>query len=115
MHALYAMLKQKLEFVRLRMKRYYDKTRLEGPRLGRGDKVYLILWNLRTKRLSRKLDFWKIGLFKIIDKISDNNYRLALPISIRVRTDVFYVALLEPAPPSARVSNDVEASDEEEE
>ncbi len=42
MHALYTMLKQELEFVRLRMKRYYDKTRLEGPCLERGDKVYLI-------------------------------------------------------------------------
>ncbi len=115
MHALYAMLKQELEFVCLRMKRYYDKTRLEGPRLEKGDKVYLISRNLQTKRLSRKLDFRKIGLFKIIDKISDNNYRLALPASIKVRTNVFHVALLEPAPLGARVSNDVKASDEEEE
>ncbi len=109
------MLKQELEFVRLRMKRYYDKTRLEGPRLGRGDKVYLISRNLRTKRPSRKLDFRKIEPFKIIDKISDNNYRLTLLASIKVRTDVFYVALLEPALLGARISNDVEASDEEEE
>ncbi len=42
MYTLYTMLKQELEFVCLRMKRYYDKTRLEGPRLRRGDKVYLI-------------------------------------------------------------------------
>ncbi len=115
MYMLYTMLKQELEFVRLRMKRYYDKTRLEGPCLGRGDKVYLISRNLRTKRPSQKLDFRKIGPFKIIDKILDNNYRLTLPTSIRVRINVFYVALLEPVPPGVRVSNDVEASDEEEE
>ena len=40
------MLKQELEFVRARIKRYYNKSRLEGPCLGRGDKVYLILRNL---------------------------------------------------------------------
>ena len=57
MHTLYAILKQELEFVRLRMKRYYDKTRLKSLRLERGDKVYLISQNLQTKRLSRKLDF----------------------------------------------------------
>ncbi len=46
---------------------------------------------------------------------SDNNYRLTLLIFIRVRTNVFYVTLLEPIPLGARVSNDVEASDKEEE
>jgi hypothetical protein len=42
MYALYVMLKEELEFVRTRMKQHYDKYRLEGPRLERGDKVYLI-------------------------------------------------------------------------
>jgi len=36
------MLRDKLEFIRTRIKQYYDKHRLEGPRLERGDKVYLI-------------------------------------------------------------------------
>ncbi len=109
------MLKQELKFVRLKIKRYYDKTRLEGPRLGREDKVYLISQNLRTKQPSQKLDFQKIEPFKIIDKISDNNYRLILPISIKVKTNVFYITLLEPTPLSARVSSDIEANDKEEE
>jgi hypothetical protein len=39
---LYIILKDELEFVRTRIKQYYDKYRLEGPRLERGDKVYLI-------------------------------------------------------------------------
>ena len=43
MSVLYAILKDELEFVRTRMKQYYDKYRLEGPYLERGDKVYLIL------------------------------------------------------------------------
>ena len=40
---LYAMLKQELEFIRFKMKQYYNKTRLESSRLKREDKVYLIL------------------------------------------------------------------------
>ena len=39
---LYVMLRDELEFVRGRIKEYYNKYRLEGPRLERGDKVYLI-------------------------------------------------------------------------
>ncbi len=42
MSTLYTMLKEELEFVRTRMKRYYDKHKLKGPRLEREDKVYLI-------------------------------------------------------------------------
>jgi hypothetical protein len=65
LYILYTILKKDLEFVKNRMKYYYNKYRLEGPRLERGDKVYLIIRNLRTKRLSKKLDFKKIGLFKV--------------------------------------------------
>ena len=92
------MLKEELEFVRLRIKQHYDKYKLESPRLERGDKVYLILRNLRTKRLSKKLDFRKIRLFKVDEQISDNNYRLSLLATIRLRTYVFYISILEPAP-----------------
>ncbi len=89
------MLKEELEFVRTRMKRYYDKHRLEGPRLERGDKVYLISRNLYIKRLSKKLDFKKIRPFKVEERISDNNYRLTLLATIRLRIYMFYISLLE--------------------
>ncbi len=36
------MLKEELEFVKTKIKRYYNKYRLKGPCLERGDKVYLI-------------------------------------------------------------------------
>ena len=115
MHALHAMLKEELEFVRLRMKQHYDKHRLEGPRLERGDKVYLISRNLRTKRPSKKLDFRKVGPFRVDEQISDNNYRLSLPATMRLRTHVFHISMLEPAPKDAQLATNVEAKDEEEE
>ncbi len=74
MSTLYAMLKEELEFVRTKMKRYYNKHKLEGPYLERRDKVYLISRNLRINRLSKKLDFKKIRLFKVEERILENNY-----------------------------------------
>lgn len=95
MYALYTMLKEELEFVRQRIKHYYDKYRLEGPCLERGDKVYLTLRNLCIKRLSWKLDFKKIGPFRIEEKVSTSNYRLSLLVTMRVRTYVFHILFLE--------------------
>jgi hypothetical protein len=112
---LYTMLKDKLEFIRTRIKQHYDKHRLEGPRLERGDKVYLISRNLRTSRLSKKLDFKKIRPFRIDERISNDNYRLSLLATMRLRTYVFHISLLEPAPRNARLATDVEAEDKEEE
>jgi RNase H-like domain found in reverse transcriptase/Reverse transcriptase (RNA-dependent DNA polymerase)/Integrase zinc binding domain/Chromo (CHRromatin Organisation MOdifier) domain len=109
------MLKETLEFVRDRMRVHYDKHRVEGPPLEEGDKVFLLTRNLHTKRPSRKLDFKKIGPFKIKKKISTSNYELDLPDSMRVRTKVFHISLLEPAPRKARLETQLEVVDDEEE
>ena len=83
------------------MKEYYDRYRLEGPCLERGDKVYLSARNLRIKRPSEKLDFKKLGPFVIEEKISTSNYQLLLLDTMKVRTNVFYISLLELVPPDA--------------
>jgi hypothetical protein len=115
MSILYVILKDKLEFVRTRIKQHYNKHRLKGPCLERGDKVYLISRNLRISRLSRKLDFKKIRLFRIDERVSSNNYRLSLPAIIRLRTYVFHISLLELVLKNVRLATNVEAEDEEEE
>jgi hypothetical protein len=46
----------------------------EGPRLREGDKVYLIRRNIRTIRLSDKLNYKKFRLFKIIRYIKGINF-----------------------------------------
>jgi hypothetical protein len=83
-YALHAILKEELKFIRTRIKQHYNKHRLEGPRLERGDKVYLISRNLHTKQLSKKLNFKKIRPFKVDKRISISNYRLSLPISMKL-------------------------------
>jgi len=109
------MLKEESEFVRTRMKKHYDKHRLEGPRLARGDKVYLISQHLKTNRPSQKLDFRKLGPFKIEEYVSTSNYRLSLLATMKLRTNVFHISLLEPAPKNAQLVINTEAEDEEEE
>ena len=44
--------------------------------LKEGDKVYLLRKNINTQRLSNKLDYKKLGLFKIIKVIRLVNYKL---------------------------------------
>jgi hypothetical protein len=37
-----------------------------APQLKEGDKVYLLIKNLRTRRSMKKLDYVKVGLFFIL-------------------------------------------------
>jgi hypothetical protein len=115
MYTLYAMLKEELEFVRARMKQHYNKYRLEGLCLEREDKVYLISRNLCIKRLSKKLDFKKIGPFKVDKRISISNYRLLLLVSMKLQINVFYILLLELVLRNVRLATDIKVEDEEEE
>lgn len=100
---MYGILRGTFEFVRDKICKYYYKYRLKGPRLEEVDKVYLLTRNLYTKRLSRKLDFKKIGPFKITKKISTLNYELDLLKRTRLRALVFHISLLKPAPRNAKL------------
>jgi hypothetical protein len=50
--------------------------------------------NIKTTRLINKLDYKKIRLFKILERIRLVNYKLKLFIYIRINL-VFYISLLE--------------------
>src|SRR5687768_1569705 len=76
------------------MSEYANRKRLKGPTLKEGDSVYLIHRNIKTIRLSDKLDHKKLRPFKIKKKISEVNYELILPNTIKIHL-VFYIALLE--------------------
>jgi len=83
-----------IQFFVKRNTHYYNTYKLEGPRLKKRDKVYLLRRNIKTTRLLDKLDYKKIRLFEIKAKIREVNYRLKLPKYIRIYL-VFYVVLLE--------------------
>jgi len=69
-----------------------------APQLKKGDKVYLLTKNLRTRRATKKLDHVEVGPFLVAEIRGLNNYRLELPPDAKIHS-VFHVSLLEPADP----------------
>jgi len=66
------------------MRKYYNLKKFKGLDLKEGDKVWLLYRNFKLRQLSKKLDHVKIGLFKIIEKISEVIYRLNLLAKIKI-------------------------------
>jgi hypothetical protein len=62
--------------------------------LKKGDRVYLLRKNVKIRQLSNKLDYKKVELFIIKEKLGLVNYRLKLLSTMRIHL-VFYIALLE--------------------
>ena len=71
-------LSREIDFSRARTAKYGNKKRSIGPPLKRGDKVYLLRKYIKTKRLSTKLDFKKLGLFEVLEEVGPINFRLRL-------------------------------------
>lgn len=72
-----------------------NSSRRNPPIFKEGGQVWLLRKNISTKRPSNKLDYKRLGPFKIIKKISSHAYKLDLPHTMRIHP-VFHVSLLEP-------------------
>ena len=70
----------------------YKKV-FKGPDFKKGDKVYVFTKNFKSKWFSKKLDYIKMGLFKIINKVIEVLYRLDLLLKIKIYL-VYYIAIL---------------------
>jgi len=66
------------------MRKYYNLKKSEGLDLKEGNKVWLLHKNFKLRWLSKKLDYVKIGLFKIIVKILEVIYRFNLLVKIKI-------------------------------
>jgi len=66
------------------MRKYYNLKKSKGLDLKEGDKVWLLYKNFKSRRLSKKLNYIKIGLFKIVEKISEVIYRFNLLAKIKI-------------------------------
>ncbi len=104
---LYSRIATDIKFQNQRLALYANKKRSIGPLLERGDKVYLLRKNIRTKRLCTKLDFKKLGLFEILDKVGKVNYRLQLLANSKLHL-VFYISLLELVRGNLLIATDAE-------
>jgi len=76
------------------MRKYYNLKKSKGLDLKKGDKMWLLYKNFKLRQLSKKLDYIKIGLFKIIVKILEVIYRLNLPAKIKIHL-VQHIIMLE--------------------
>jgi len=76
------------------MKKYYNFKKFEGLDLKEGDKVWLLYKNFKLRWLSKKIDYVKIGLFKIIVKILEVMYKFNLLVKIKIYL-VQYIVMLE--------------------
>jgi len=97
MTELHASLRNEMVATRLRQKEFYYLHRKPDLNLKSGDMVGLLPHNMITTRPSKKLDYKKIGIFKILGKIGTSAYKLALPSSMAI-PNTFHISLLKPYP-----------------
>ena len=94
MKKLYKKLSRDIEFLLQRLAIYYNKKKLEGPRFRERNKIYLLRRNIRTIRLSDKLDHRKFRSFTIKQNIRDTSFELKLFLIIKIYP-IFHVSFLE--------------------
>ena len=94
MSQLHEVLKAEITEAQMSYKEYADRHRKPDPNWKQGDKVWLIPRNIRTTRPAKKLDYKKLGPFRILAKIGTKAYKLDLPDSMKIHP-TFHVSLLE--------------------
>jgi hypothetical protein len=108
---LHELLSTEIAFLAERMAKFANKGRSEGPDFREGGTAYLLRANIKTKRQSSKLDYKKLGPFKIEKKLGPVTYKLKLPKEMRIYP-VFHVSLLEEAHEDTPVVKQQEAQPE---
>ena len=90
-------LKQNLTTAQENYKKFFDRRVKDAPSFKVGDLVWLARRNITTTRPSTKLDYKKLGPFKITGVVSESQltFKLDLPHQMRIHP-FFHVSLLEP-------------------
>ena len=86
------------------MEEYINNKKKKESQLKERDKIYLLLKNLRSNRLSKKLNYKRINLFRIKKRINRVSFELELLIRTEIHP-VFYISLLEFADLKISISN----------
>ena len=92
---LHQTLQEEITTAQLRQKETWNKQRKADPNLKSGDMLWFLPRNVKTTRPSKKLDYKKMGPFKIIKKVGTSSYKLNLPASMTIH-NIFHISLLEP-------------------
>jgi len=94
MSQLHEALRNEMMAAPLGQKEFYNLHRKPDLNRQSGNMVWLLLRNIKTARPSKKLDYKKIGPFKILAKIGTSAYKLAVLPLIAIH-NTFHIALLE--------------------
>ena len=96
MRTLHNKLQKDIRFLSHCAAHYYNKRKSKSPIFLEGDKIYLLQKNIKMKQLSKKLDYTKLGPFKVKAVKGFLNYKLKLLLQMKIHP-VFYVMYFEPA------------------
>jgi hypothetical protein len=95
-------IRREIDWATMKYKKYYDKKRRDSPDIQPGTRVYLkrrttgqSRFNIRTGRESAKLDSLQLGPFTVKRKLTNDNYELQLPSSMRIHP-IFHISKLIP-------------------
>jgi hypothetical protein len=91
---LYTEMKINIQSANDRHAKHFNTKSVPQPDLQVGEEVWLDARNLRTSRPARKLDYKRVGPFRVAEKVGTRSYRLDLPKTMRIHP-VFHVSLLE--------------------
>ena len=105
-------LQKNIQFLVKRSALYVNKKRDKDSTFKERDKVYLLRRNIKTKRLSNKLDHIKLKSFKILETKKLINFRLNLLTLMRIHS-VFHIFLLKSADPDTLIQTESSEIDSE--
>ena len=102
---LYKELQKNIQFLSKRSALYVNKRRDKDFTLKERNKVYLLRRNIKTKRLSNKLDHIKLKSFRILKAKRSINFKLNLSIFMRIRS-IFHIFLLKSTHPNTLIQTE---------
>ena len=92
-----------IDFINEHMAYYYNQRHGKESELKKVDKVYLLQKNIQTNWPNQKLDFKKLGPYKVIIKKNRLNYEIEIPDNKNF-FNIFHISLLELKPKDVRLT-----------